>query len=75
MEKVSSAKSITFLGMHLKSNLDQDGKINAIVRKCENHIKITNPAKHILWGANLVILVKVYDTHEVKYGIWSIFTP
>jgi hypothetical protein len=37
--KVSSVKWIKFLGLHLKSNLDWEDEINAIVRKCENRWK------------------------------------
>jgi hypothetical protein len=37
-EKASLVKSIQLLGLHLKSNLDWEDEINAIVRKCENLI-------------------------------------
>jgi hypothetical protein len=33
-EKVSSFKSIKFLGLHLKSTLDWEDEINSIARKC-----------------------------------------
>jgi hypothetical protein len=59
-EKVTSVKSIKFLGLHLKSNLDWEDEINAIVRKCENPIKIVNCVKHTSWGADLVILLRLY---------------
>jgi hypothetical protein len=35
-------KSIAFLGLHLKSNLDWEDEINAIVRKCKNLMKIVS---------------------------------
>jgi hypothetical protein len=73
-EKVSLVKSIKFLGLHLKSNLDWVDEINAIVRKCENPIKfkIMNCVKHTWWGADSVILTRLY---KVKDGIQSIFFP
>jgi hypothetical protein len=45
-EKVTSVKSIKFLGLHLKSNVDWEDEINAIVRKYENPVKIINCVKH-----------------------------
>jgi hypothetical protein len=48
-EKVSSVKSIEFSGMHLKYNLDWEDEINAIVRKCENSMKILNCVMHTWW--------------------------
>jgi hypothetical protein len=45
-EKVSSVKSITFLGVHVKYNLDWEDEINVIVRKCGNPMKIVNCVKH-----------------------------
>jgi hypothetical protein len=70
-EKVSSDKSITFLGLHLKSNLDWEDEINAIVRKCENPMKIVNCVKHTQWGGDLVILVRLYKVllrSRMEYG-------
>jgi hypothetical protein len=56
-EKVSSVKSITFSGLHLKSNLDWEEELNAIVRKCETPLKIVNCVKHIWWEADAVTLM------------------
>jgi hypothetical protein len=44
--KVSSHKPIKFLCLYLKYSLDWEDKINAIVRKCENLIKIVKCMKH-----------------------------
>jgi hypothetical protein len=44
--KVSSVKSVTFLGLYLKSILDWEDEINAIVRKHKYPIKIVNCVKH-----------------------------
>ncbi|PNF30200.1 hypothetical protein B7P43_G08428 [Cryptotermes secundus] len=70
-EKVSSVKSIKFLGLHLKSNLDWEDEINAIVRKCENPMKIMNCVKHTWWGADPVILIRLYKAlirSRMEYG-------
>jgi hypothetical protein len=40
-------KSIKFLSLHLKFNLNWKDKINAIIRMCETPIKIVNCVKHI----------------------------
>jgi hypothetical protein len=64
-------KSITFLGLHLKSNLDCAEKINAIVRKCENPIKIMNCVKHTWWEADPIILTRLYKSlirWRTEYG-------
>jgi hypothetical protein len=45
-EKVSSVNSIKFLCLYLKYNLDWQDEIKAIVRKCENQMKIVNCGKH-----------------------------
>jgi hypothetical protein len=58
-EKVTSVKSIKFLGLHLKFNLDWEDELNAFVRKCENPMKIINYVKHTWWGANPVILTRL----------------
>jgi hypothetical protein len=55
-EKVSSVKSIIFLGLHLKSNLDWEDDIKAIVGKCETRLKSWT-VKHTWWGADPVILM------------------
>jgi hypothetical protein len=39
-EKVSSVKAIEFIGPHLKSNVDREDEINAVVRKYGNPMKI-----------------------------------
>jgi hypothetical protein len=57
--------------MHLKSTLDWEDEINAIVRKCENLIKIVNCMKHTWWGAhpvNLMRLYKVLIRSRIEYG-------
>jgi hypothetical protein len=59
-EKVSSVKSFKFSGLHFKSNLDWEDEINAIVRKRENVIKIVNCVKHTWWGADPVILMRLF---------------
>jgi hypothetical protein len=69
--KVSSVNSIKFLGLHLKFNLDWEDKINAVVRKCENPMKIVNCVKHIWWGADPVILMRIYTSFirsRMEYG-------
>jgi hypothetical protein len=48
---------IQFLGLHLKSNLDWEDEINAIVRKCKNPIIIVNCVKHTWWGVDPIILI------------------
>jgi hypothetical protein len=58
-EKFPSVKSITFLGLHLKSNLDWGDEINTILRKCKNPIKILNFVKHTWWGMDPVILMRL----------------
>jgi hypothetical protein len=58
--KVSSVKSITFLDLHLKSNLHWEDEIKAIVRKCENPMRFVNCVKHTWWGATPVILMRLY---------------
>jgi hypothetical protein len=58
-EKVSLVKSIRFLGLHLKSNLDWEDDINAIIRKCKNLIKIVKCVKHIWWGVDPTILMRL----------------
>jgi hypothetical protein len=71
-EQVSSVKSIKFLGLHLKSNLDWEDEINAVVRKCENPIKILNCVKHACWGGDPVIILRLYKTtvsSRTEYGI------
>jgi hypothetical protein len=70
-EKVTSVKSIKFLGLHLKSNLDCEDEINAIVRKLKNPVKIVNCVKHTWWGANPVILVRLCKAlirSRMEYG-------
>jgi hypothetical protein len=70
-EKVSSVKSIKFLGLHLKSNLDWEDEINPIVRKCENPMKIMNCVKHTWCGAASVILMRPYKAFirsRMEYG-------
>jgi hypothetical protein len=70
-EKVSSVKSITFLGLHLKSNLDWEDEVNTVVRKCRNPIKIMNCVKHTWWGVNPVILIrdsKALIRSRMEYG-------
>jgi hypothetical protein len=65
-EMVSSVKLNKFLGLHLKPNLDWEDKINAIVSKCENPMKIVNCV-----GADPVILTKVYKAFirsGMEYG-------
>jgi hypothetical protein len=69
-EKVFSVKSIKLFGLHLKSNLDWEDEINAIVRKCENPIKIVNCVKHTWWGADPVIWMrhKALIRSKMEYG-------
>jgi hypothetical protein len=70
-EKVSSVKSIKCLGLHSKSNLDWEDEINAIVMKSENPMKIVNSVKNTMWGADPVILVRLYKAFArsmMKYG-------
>jgi hypothetical protein len=50
-EKVPSVKLIKFLGLDLKSNLDWEDEINAIVGRCENTMKIENCVRPTWWGA------------------------
>jgi hypothetical protein len=45
-EKVSSAKSVKYVGLHLKSYLDWKDGINAIGRKCEIPMKTIHCVKH-----------------------------
>jgi hypothetical protein len=59
-EKVSSVKSLKFLGLHLTSNLDWEDEINAIVSKCENTMKIVKCVKNTWWGADPVMLMRLY---------------
>jgi hypothetical protein len=54
------SKSIKFLGLQLKSNLEWEAKIIAINRKCEDPKKIVNCVKHTWWEADPVILVRLY---------------
>jgi hypothetical protein len=64
-------RGITFLGLHLKSNIYWEVEINAIVKKCENPMKIVNSVKHTMWGADPVILVRLYKAFarsRMKYG-------
>jgi hypothetical protein len=73
-EKVFSVKSIKFLAVRLKSNLDWEDEINEIVRKCENPMKIVNCVKHIWWGADPVILLRLYKAFirsRMEYGAFS----
>jgi hypothetical protein len=52
--------------LHLKSNLDWGDEIHALVRKCENPIKIVNcmkRMKYTWWGANPVILTRLSNAH------------
>jgi hypothetical protein len=44
-EKFPSVKSVKFVDLHLKSNLDWEDEIIAIIRKCENPMKIVNCVK------------------------------
>jgi hypothetical protein len=55
-EKVSSVKSIKFLGQHFKSNIGWEDEINEIVRKCANPFKIVNCVKHTWWRVEPIIL-------------------
>jgi hypothetical protein len=57
---LSLVNSIKFLGLHLKSNLDWEDKINARVRKYETLMKIMNCEKHNWSGADPVILMRFY---------------
>jgi hypothetical protein len=50
---------IKFLGLHLKSNLDWEDEIKAVVRKYENLMKIMNCVKHIWWGVDPMILMRL----------------
>jgi hypothetical protein len=70
-EKVSSVKSIKFVGLCLKSNLDWEAEINAVVRKCEDTVKTVNGVKLTCWGADPVISMRLYEAlrrSRVEYG-------
>jgi hypothetical protein len=58
-------KSIKFLlGLYLKSNLDWEKEINAVVRKCENMMKIVNCVKHAWWGATVMDILSENSKKE-----------
>jgi hypothetical protein len=70
-EKVSSVKSIKYLDLRLKSNLNWESELNAVVRKCENPMEIVNCVKHTWWVADPVILMRLYKAlkrSRMKYG-------
>jgi hypothetical protein len=69
-EKVPSIKSIKFLGLDLKSNVEWEDEIIAIVRKCEDPMKIVNCAKHTWWGVDPVILIRSYTA--LKGQGWNV---
>jgi hypothetical protein len=74
-KKVSLVKSIKFLSMHFKSNLDWEDEINAIVRKCETSMKIVNCVKQTWWGTNPEILMRLYRALirlMMKYGAFLV---
>jgi hypothetical protein len=67
-EKVTSVK---FLGLHLKSNIDWEDEINAVVRKCENPMKTVNCVKYTWWRVDPVILTRIYKAFirsSMEYG-------
>jgi hypothetical protein len=70
----TKVKSVKFLGLHLKSNLDWEEEINAIVSKCENPMKMVNCLKHTWWGADPEILIRLYKAltrSRMEYGAFS----
>jgi hypothetical protein len=69
--KITSVKLIRFLGLHLKSNIDWEDEFIAIVRKCENPMKIIKCVKHAWWEKDPVILMSPYKTFirsRMEYG-------
>jgi hypothetical protein len=74
-EKVYSVKSIKFMRMHLKSNLDWENEIKAIVRKCKNSIKIVNCEANLVGSGSRNFNVTPQDIYKVEDGTRDIFIP
>lgn len=69
--KVKSERVVKFLGTHLHASLDWGPQVRAIIRKCQNTIKILSCLGRTWWGADPMFLISLYKAlifARIEYG-------